>query len=169
MGREVRMVPANWGHPAVVYSKGEIRFVPLLGGSFSADAARYVEEKAKWERGEFPSYATEESRKLSFDEWDGSAPRKEDYMPEWSPKEATHLMMYETCSEGTPISPAFSTPEELAHWLARTGASSFGSDTASYESWLRVCRGGFAPSAVFIPGQCLVNGVDATNAMEAQP
>ena len=57
-------------------------------------------------------------------------------------------MMYEDTTEGTPISPAFATPEELARWLADTGASAFGDSTATYEQWLHVCKGGWAPSAV---------------------
>jgi len=69
-------------------------------------------------------------------------------------------MMYETTSEGTPISPAFATPEELAQWLADNGASSFGSSTASYESWLRVAKGGWAPSAI-MDQNGLRSGVEA--------
>jgi len=49
-------------------------------------------------------------------------------------------MMYETCTEGTPISPAFATPEELARWLADNEASAFGGMTASYEGWLRTIK-----------------------------
>lgn len=74
-------------------------------------------------------------------------------------------MMYENTSEGTPISPAFETPEELAHWLADNGASAFGSETASYESWLRICRGGFAPGMIITQHadgiETIQNGVEA--------
>ncbi len=69
-------------------------------------------------------------------------------MPAWLPEQRTHFMMYETTSEGTPISPAFAKPEELARWLADNGASALENMKASYEDWLRVARGGFAPSAV---------------------
>jgi hypothetical protein len=69
-------------------------------------------------------------------------------MPEWPARAATLLVMYENTSEGTPISPAFETPEELARWLADTNASAFAGMTASYEQWLTVCRGGWAPSMV---------------------
>lgn len=62
--------------------------------------------------------------------------------------ECTHWQMYETCSEGTPISPVFSSPEELARWLADTGASAFAGMTATYEQWLATIRRGSAPSAV---------------------
>ncbi|MNR40154.1 hypothetical protein D3C85_1584160 [compost metagenome] len=69
-------------------------------------------------------------------------------------------MMYETTSEGSPISPAFETPEQLARWLADNGASAFGGSTASYASWLRVANGGYAPSAV-LSSAGLQSGVEA--------
>jgi len=68
-------------------------------------------------------------------------------------------MMYETTSEGTPISPAFETPEALARWLTDTGASAFGKSTAPYEAWLSVCNGGYAPSLVMVGGE-LISGVE---------
>lgn len=80
-------------------------------------------------------------------------------MPDFG-DEADHFMMYENTTEGTPISPAFSTPEELAHWLANSGASAFAGMSASYESWLLVARGGGACSAVIENG-VLKSGVDA--------
>jgi hypothetical protein len=60
--------------------------------------------------------------------------------------------MYEDTSEGTPISPAFGTPETLAQWLADTGASASGDMTATYEEWLNVARGAWAPSFVAVDG-----------------
>ncbi len=90
----------------------------------------------------------------------------DDYMPTWNDKEADHYMMYETCSEGTPISPAFATPEELARYCADNNVSAFGNQTASYEAWLRVANGGFACSVVSIPGIGIVSGVEALNIKE---
>jgi len=98
---------------------------------------------------------------MCYEQWAGQRPHRDDYMPNWPAEQRTHLMMYENTSEGTPISPAFETPEELARWLADTGASAFGSDTASYEAWLRVAQGGWAPSAVYTPQTGLVSGVQA--------
>jgi len=135
MGREVRRVPADWKHPK---KRGE--FVPLLG-SWS-NHLKSMEEHPDWYEGEEPT------------------PREE-YMPDFPEGTATHYMMYETCTEGTPLSPAFATPEELAQWLTDNGASAFGSQTGSYEGWLRVARGGFAPSAAFSPETGLISGVDA--------
>jgi hypothetical protein len=47
----------------------------------------------------------------------------------------------------------FATPEELARYCADNGVSSFGSDTASYETWLKFINGpAWAPSAVMQDG-----------------
>ena len=80
--------------------------------------------------------------------------------PPEDPPAGDGWQMWETCSDGSPISPVFNTPEELAHWLADTGAPSFGSQTSSYESWLRMIVGdGWAPSMVIDNGVCK-SGVD---------
>lgn len=168
MGREVRMVSADWQHPKEdgFCSDGSPRYVALYDGAgLASDLENWDTEKEAWDRGEFPSYASEESRKLSFVEYYGERPDPANYSPAWPDAERTHYMMYETTSEGTPISPAFDTPEKLARWLADTGASAFGSSTASYESWLRVCNGGFAPSAV-ISGGVMHSGVEALGKSE---
>lgn len=150
MGREVRMVPKDWQHPKDArFSGDQSRYLALYDGSWYADRlSDWEEEKAKWSRGEYPDYADDESKKLSYEEWGGEKPDPADYMPNWPEAERTHYMMYEDTSEGTPISPAFETPEELAKWLADTGASSFGDSTATYEQWLAVCKGGWAPDLV---------------------
>lgn len=165
MGREVRRVPADWQHPkheVPDYRTGHMveQYKPLLGGSWAQAAREWDAEREKWERGEFPEYASEESRQMPYDQWNGRRPYSGDYMPDWPAEQRTHFMMYEDTSEGTPISPAFATPEELAHWLADNGASAFGSDTATYEQWLRVARGGWAPSLVVADG-VVANGVAA--------
>ncbi len=159
MGREVRRVPADWQHPIDPQTG---RFRPLYDGAKFAERLReWNDGNTKWSRGEFPDYASEENRKLTYSEWSGDQPKARDYMPAWPDEQRTHLMMYEDTSEGTPISPAFATPEELARWLADNGASSFGNSTASYEAWLRIARGGWAPGLVYTPERGLQDGVSA--------
>jgi hypothetical protein len=153
------MVPPGWEHPKTANG----RFIPLYGRSFAKDAARWDAEKAKWAAGEFPKYASADSRKLSFEEWDGQRPRPENYMPDWPSEELTHLQMYENTSEGTPISPVMASPEQLARWLADNNASAFGPMKATYEEWLRVCRGGYAPSMVVTDG-IISSGVSGLSA-----
>lgn len=45
--------------------------------------------------------------------------------------------LWETCSEGSPISPVFRNVEDLAHWCA-DNATVFGSEKASTEQWLQM-------------------------------
>lgn len=152
MGREVRRVPADWQHPRYTeenapHARAVGRYIPMWNGGYDNAATDWLEK------------ANAEGIEAAIDEY-GDAPKRGDYMPDWPDEQRTHFMMYEDTSEGTPISPAFATPEELARWLADTGASSFADQTASYEAWLRIANGGFAPSAVLVGGQ-FVSGVTA--------
>lgn len=164
MGREVRMVPQGWEHPRD--SSG--RYRPLHeGGNLAALQKEWDEDKAQWLQGKQRDWSSDGYKDkgpayadMSFDEWDGPRPSAADYMPEWEESELTHLMMYENTSEGSPISPAFETPEELARWLADNGASAFAGMTATHDEWLSVARSGYAPSAC-ISGGRLMSGVEA--------
>ena len=143
MGREIRMVPPGWEHPKDKRGK----FIPLL----KMTAGEYDAEAKAFKRRDFsvmPSYFRPEYFDGTFEDWAGRRqPTRR--MPDFPAGTATHWMMYESTSEGTPISPAFATAEELARWLADTGASAMGSMTATYEQWLATCRAGWAPSAIF--------------------
>ena len=93
-------------------------------------------------------------------------PDPADYMPEFADPQG--WCMYETTSEGTPISPVLESPEALARWLADNGASAFGSMTATYDQWLATCLSGWAPSAAHTPATGLVSGVEhSTKAVQA--
>lgn len=147
MGREVRRVPADWEHPKhwVGGARGlEERYKPLHPGEdYQSRVDAWDEECAKWKKGWRPDYCEDpESMALFYEQWNGQRPHRDDYMPNWPAGQRTHLMMYENTSEGTPISPAFETPEKLARWLADNDASAFGGDTATYDQWLSMCRGG---------------------------
>ena len=167
MGREVRRVPADWQHPKEQvpdWHTGRMKeeFKPLYPGeNYQIQVDKWDSECAQWKAGWRHSYADEESRALAYEQFAGQRPHRDDYMPNWPESERTHFMMYEDTSEGTPISPAFATPEELAQWLADTGASAFGSSTATYDGWLRVAKGGWAPSAIYTPESGFKNGINA--------
>lgn len=144
MGREVRKVPADWQHPK---DERNGSYTPLYPGE------RYEESKRDFEQKQ-----ADEGLQAAID-WCGMPPDINDYMPNWPEAERTHLMMYEDTTEGTPISPAFLTPEELARWLAGNNASALGSDGASYEQWLAMARDGWAPSMAITGGRIL-SGVE---------
>jgi hypothetical protein len=73
--------------------------------------------------------------------------QESELMPDFG-ESATHWQMYEDTTEGTPISPVFDNPEDLATWLYENKASAFGSSTASREHWLQMIYRGWAPSMV---------------------
>ena len=118
MSREIRRVPATWQHP-------------------KNENGNYIRILDKF------SYSPEEIADGLRDGWLENTPPHYgcNVMPEWPEEEKTHLQMYETTTEGTPISPVMDTPENLARWLADNGAPAFGSMTATYEQWLPICRG----------------------------
>lgn len=168
MGREIRRVPKDWQHPK--RKNGE--FIPLFEGrNITTEQQKWDEGAAKWAEGLRNDWnggwkaLEDDERGMTFEDWYGGRPIADDYMPEWPEEECTHMMMYETTSEGTPISPAFETPEELARWLADNNASAFGGMTATYDQWLNTCKTGWAPSAVCDANR-MYSGVEAMSAPE---
>jgi len=69
--------------------------------------------------------------------------------PEFGPPSGDGYQLWETTTEGSPMSPVFKTHEELAEWLEANKASSFASMTCSYDQWLEFIKGpGWAPSMI---------------------
>jgi hypothetical protein len=93
-------------------------------------------------------------------------PKYKKLSEEWErehPPEGKGWQLWETTSEGSPMSPVFETPERLAEWLVNTNASAFGSQTSTYEEWLNFIKGpGWAPSAVSENGE-MKSGVAAAS------
>ena len=156
MGRELRMVPADWEHP----TNENGHYIPLLDGDFRSRDAEWLEGWQKWQEGLCENYGEGDKWKpippeynhMRYTDYAGERPSPDDYMPDWPTDRRTHFMMYEDTSEGTPISPAFATGVELARWLADTGASAFAGDGATYEQWLATIKRGWAMSAVITNG-----------------
>jgi hypothetical protein len=78
----------------------------------------------------------------------------------WKPTEPPKgdgYQMWETVSEGSPISPVFSHAEDLARWLTRNGRDA----GTSFAQWMRLIEGeGWAPSLIVSNGE-VRSGVDA--------
>lgn len=155
MGREIRMVKADWQHPK--NERGH--HIPLLGYSFAEAKADWDESAAKWSEGLIRDYATNgwesagaDILALGFDEWIGDEPDAANFMPQWPQAERTHYALYETVSEGTPLSPSFATPEELACWLAEHGEGGEGRDRRDYPTWLRFIQSGRTSMTLMMVG-----------------
>jgi hypothetical protein len=99
-----------------------------------------------------------------FDEWtakypwywdfDGGPPDADYHRPEFT-EPATCHQIYETVSEGTPVSPVFETKGEMAAWLVEQGHSE---DAAA-----RFCEVGWVPSGM------ACGGVYASNIQTLEP
>lgn len=62
------------------------------------------------------------------------------------PPEGPGYQIWQTVSEGGPISPVFATPEELARWMSTPG-NGWNDKGTTYETWLKFIIGpGWAPS-----------------------
>lgn len=126
MGREIRKVIPNWEHPMKDYPNhrtGTMKkgYQPMFDQSFKEAIKTWISDFEAWERGERPSYCSEENKNIEFWEWEDGPPQFEYYRPEWRPEEMTWFQVYETVSEGTPVTPPFSTKEELVEYLVANG------------------------------------------------
>ncbi len=124
MGREIRRVPANWQHPQKPEPNrvGMTAYQPMYDETFADAARKWKEEFAAWERGERPDYfvGSKYDPDLQYWEWDVSPPDRA-YYRTYSDDEATWFQVYETVTEGTPVTPPFETEEALIEYLVAHG------------------------------------------------
>ena len=168
MGRECRKVHPDWEPEINEYGHA----VGLFDGArFPEHERRWLKEKKLWDQGLTPAFhdgappepIPEKYRGMSFEEWDSERPDPADYMPQWTPEEATHFRMFETVSEGSPVSPAFATKEELARWCSENPGAVHSEGT--YEQWLAVCDGAYVPTG-YITADGFVDGVAGIDTKE---
>jgi hypothetical protein len=139
MSREVRPVALDWEHP-------------LAGGSYSDGSPRYV-----------PLHSREDLR--LHQEWNIDHPGDDepievdpgDYMPPIPEGHPYGWQLYETVTEGSPLSPVFATKDELAAWMSSPAA---GRDRVSPDVAAKFVAEGWAPSFASGPHGGLVSGVE---------
>lgn len=124
------MVPPNWEHPKYTKENAEYEnrigsYIPMYDEYYIDALNDWIENHRKWEDGThedlngdnpvskdiFPHYA----------DWGGDAPKSKYYRPKWEDKDRTWFQVYETVSEGTPVTPPFETREELIDYLVKNG------------------------------------------------
>lgn len=129
MSRKLIRVPSNWGHP-----KDENgNYIPLFTDSFSKDLENYENKYKQWLNGfrdDWKGGWVVKSGKeitMSFDEWYGEKPKKEHYITKWDDVIKPHIQLYETTTEGTPITPIYNINEleKLCNY-ASVNRTSFG-------------------------------------------
>ena len=138
MGREIRRVPANWEHPMQGAS-----YRPMFEGGEEAYRERYQE----WM----------EEREEYGDNGDPYEP--EDFMPD-----GDWWQLFETVSEGTPITPPFPTSEALVDYLVEHG--DFWRHRWTREQAEAIVAHGYAPSFVMIKSDHDVRFMNSAQAAE---
>jgi len=78
--------------------------------------------------------------------------------PTIEPPEGDGWQLWQDVSEGSPVSPVFKTPLQLARWLAKHDTSIH--NTGDYQDWLAMIKDGWCPSGVSM-GHGLMSGVAA--------
>lgn len=90
------------------------------------------------------------------------------YYNAWRSKEPPRgdgYQIWETVSEGSPISPVFATPEELAQWMIVPGHDTSVTKGTTYEQWMGFLKVGWAPSG-YSDSNGFQDGVRAVGDME---
>lgn len=99
-------------------------------------------------------------------EWWPSSELKAQYEA-WEPTEppvGEGYQIWETVSEGSPVSPAFASPEELASWMVQNDTSITKDNT--YETWLKFIDAGWAPTSVTGSDGVVKDGVNFVGGSE---
>lgn len=149
MGREIRMVPPNWEHP-----KDESgRCHPMFDEEFLTAAREWLDACISWGNGTHPRLIKEPELREKYPfywQYDSNPPNEEYYLPH-SSEAKTWFQVYETVSEGTPVTPPFATKEELIDYLVKIGDdwdSQRGSGGWSRKNAESFVNKGWAPSGM---------------------
>lgn len=170
MGREIRRVPADWEHPKE--RKYDYRtattiesFHPLFDRPFMHVAREWMDKARAWDDDTDPDCAKHKAKHPFWWQWSGNPPDPKYYRPDWPAGTATHYQMYETVTEGTPVTPHFATKTELVDWLVEHGdewdQKRTVEGTQSSAGWNRENAEAFvereyAPSMIIANGQILM-------------
>lgn len=150
MGREIRKVPADWEHPK--YDPRECRlewqknaYHPMFDQDYDSACQKWYDEVKKFVPNEDAKW---------YHDWNGNPPDKSFYRTrKWTDEEATHYQVYETVSEGTPVTPHFATKEELIEYLVTNGDTwnqKRGEDGWHRDSAEAFVKSEYAPSLIVI-------------------
>lgn len=119
MGREIRRVPPNWKHPRDENG----HYKPMYDKTYDDAAREWICNCITWVNGthdDLQDHPELKDEYLYYWEWNGDPPDREYYLPK-SDEQRTWYQVYETVSEGTPVTPAFATAEELIDYLVANG------------------------------------------------
>lgn len=163
MGCEIRRVPADWEHPTqrcehspwkggcdhALKNNGRC-YRPLFDRDYLTEAREWLDKAIAWDNGTDPDCVEHKATHPFYWQWAGEPPDAKYYRPRWT-SEPTHYQVYETVSEGTPVTPHFATTTELADYLVEHG-DFWGGGKWTRKGAEEFCNRGWAPSMVIKDG-----------------
>ncbi len=136
MGREIRRVPADWQHPRYEDERNAGEYRPLYDQTFEDAATEWCAGFDAWRNGIHKDQITHPELTVGrrFWQWHGNPPDEDSYRPAFA-SEPTHYQIYETVSEGTPVSPVFVTLDAMVDWLVSQGTARKSAEAFAKSGW----------------------------------
>lgn len=142
MGRELRLVSKSWQHPME-----DGLYIPMFDFDVDSVWRQWLRCYVKWVNYELSDVIANEpennysqsSPYEAFCDYSRIPPNPKNYRPNWSLEERTCFQIYETTSDGTPISPVFETREAASQWLQENGFRGVHKDLPSKEEADKFC------------------------------
>ena len=135
MGRELKRVPLDFDYPLhKVWYGYYMNYIPTC----KSTEEEHCEQCREFAR--IKGVATSDFNCPMLDDYFGEVKAKLKELCE--PPKGEGFQLWETTSEGSPVSPVFETLEELCAWC-ETNATTFGSFKATKEEWMQMLSNDF--------------------------
>ncbi len=119
MGREIRRVPVYWEHP-----KDELgNYKPMCDKDIETAGREWLDNCIAWDNGTHEDIIDDPELKMLYPFFwmlYGDPPDEKTNRQKFE-SEPTWFQVYETVSEGTPVTPPFSTEQKLIDYLVEYG------------------------------------------------
>lgn len=144
MGRELRKVTADWEHP----KKDNGEYQPMFNRFYGDELKEWLTGHQLWQDGTHPDLIKAPVLKQEYPfyaMYHGDPPDVRYFQTrKYKDEELTHIQLYETTSEGTPLSPVFKTDEleKLCEWAA-INVTTFARFKTTKDEWMKMLGDGF--------------------------
>lgn len=160
MGREIRCVPPNWQHPKDRHGNDEAMLDEHIDTAIESWLIEFDATRAAFATGEPVKYYD------TFSEWlsENTPPDPTSYRP-WKDEEATWYQVWQTVSEGSPVTPPFATQAELVDYLVKHGemyGRNAGTGYSNEQAESFIYGDGYVPSMVIADGK-IYSGIECAS------
>jgi hypothetical protein len=150
LSRGIRRVPLRYEHPKRErFDYRTMQYVesyqPVFERFYVPAVREWLAGWEQWQKGEHPDQQREDPPEYSYEEWEGKGPDPDFYYPgeAWPDDAEMGICMYESITEGTPISGVYPDTAAGRHDMAAELATGDTSITSHFtaQDWLDVING----------------------------